>query len=195
MTNVNKKISKVVIIGLMSAVVFVASMISITIPVSTGTPTRIHLGNAVCLLSGLLFGGVYGGLSSGIGSMFYDFTNPLYISSCWITFITKFALGYTCGAISHGGKKRSFLKNVLAAIAGQLVYIVLYLIQTAVKFILAARTEGGGVSAEALFIVLGEKGLASATNAAIAVIIAVPLAAAIRVALMKIPMFRELVGE
>ena len=41
-------------------------------------------------LSGLLFGGISGGLASGIGGALYDLTNPLYITSAPVTFISKF---------------------------------------------------------------------------------------------------------
>ena len=33
-------------------------------------------------------------LASGFGSMLFDFTNPLYIAESWITFITKFFIGF-----------------------------------------------------------------------------------------------------
>ena len=83
-------VRQLAIIGLLSALVFVFSWIQIPL----GEVARIHLGNVFCVLSGLLFGPLAGGLASGFGSMLFDFTNPLYISESWITFITKFFIGF-----------------------------------------------------------------------------------------------------
>ena len=74
-------IFKICAIGIFGALVFVASMISVPIPVAIGDISRIHLGNIFCLLSGLVLGPVSGGLSAGIGSALYDITNPAYIAS------------------------------------------------------------------------------------------------------------------
>lgn len=191
MAKIDKKVSRIVIVGLMAALVFAASMISIPLPTIAGTPTRIHLGNVICLLSALLFGGLYGGLPSGIGSLFYDLTNPLYAPECWITFINKFAMGFVCGVISHGGgaKGKSLPRNIIGAIAGQLTYIVLYLGKTTIEYIMLGNAK------ETIIAAIAQKAAASSINGAIAVIIAVPLAAAIRAALMRVSMFREFVGE
>ena len=70
------------VIGLLSALVFVFSWVQIPF----GDVARVHLGNGFCALAGLLFGPLVGGLSSGIGSMLFDFTNPAYIAESWITF-------------------------------------------------------------------------------------------------------------
>lgn len=67
-------------IGLMAAVVFVATNFKIYIPTAIGK-TMIHFGNIFCLLSGLLLGGVRGGLAAGIGSAFFDVMDPLFVSS------------------------------------------------------------------------------------------------------------------
>ena len=51
------------------------------IPISTGIDnTRIHLGNVLCLLSGLLWR-LAGRMAAGLGSAIFDLTNPLYIAS------------------------------------------------------------------------------------------------------------------
>ena len=92
MSNQNKTFSvrKLAIIGLLSALVFIFSWVQVPI----GQIARVHLGNVFCVLSGLLFGPLVGGLSSGFGSMLFDFTNPVYIAESWITFITKFFIGF-----------------------------------------------------------------------------------------------------
>ena len=58
-------------IGIMAAAVYVASaFLQIPIPTAIGS-TRLHMGNVMCLLSGMLLGAVPGGLAAGTGSMFF----------------------------------------------------------------------------------------------------------------------------
>lgn len=167
------------VIGLMSALVFVSSMISINIPTVMNI-SRIHLGNAFCLLSGLLLGGVQGGFAAGIGSCFFDLTNPLYISSAPFTFAFKFLMAFVCGKVAHRGDSRAtkLSQNILASALGALTYVILYLGKNFLEDTLFLRTE----MATAL-IDVSQKAATSLTNAAIAVIISVPLWTAIRAAL------------
>ena len=51
-------------IGIMAALVYVTSaFLQIQIPTAIGS-TRLHMGNVMCLLSGLLLGGFQGGLAA-----------------------------------------------------------------------------------------------------------------------------------
>ena len=52
----------IVIIGLMAALCFAAIYIKVDVPTPMGK-TMVHLGNVFCLLSGMLLGGVRGGLN------------------------------------------------------------------------------------------------------------------------------------
>ena len=89
---------RVVAIGLMAAMVFVCTMfLGIRIPTPTGT-TQLKTANAICLLTGLLFGGWTGGLAAGIGSALFDLTYPAWAAGAWLTFIFFFAMGAICGA-------------------------------------------------------------------------------------------------
>ena len=57
MKNSRFTLYRIVIIGLMAAMVFVCTMfLGIRIPTPTGT-TQLKTANAICLLTGLLFGG------------------------------------------------------------------------------------------------------------------------------------------
>lgn len=177
MQNRNKVLIKIVATALMAALVFVTSkFLSIDLFPMMGKTTRLHLGNTMCLLSGLLFGGVSGGLASGIGSAFFDLITPQYLTSAPITFINKFAMGFVCGLISHGkGAKGSvFSRNVIAAVAGQLTYIVLYVSKTFITSMLENGVFQTAITAAGINLAV------SAVNALFAVIIAVPLAAALR---------------
>lgn len=130
MNNSKQKIStyRIAMVGMMAALVFVASGLRIVIPIDMDN-AAVHFGNIFCLLAGLLLGGVHGGLAAGIGSALFDLSNPLYVRSAPFTFVFKFLMAYICGVIAHKGEKRaSDVKwNVLAGIAGQGTYLVLYL--------------------------------------------------------------------
>ena len=175
-------------VGFMTALVFVASQISIPIPSIIGI-SRIHLGNAFCLLAGFLLGGWRGGLAAGFGSMLYDFTNPAYISSAPITFINKFMMGFVCGQIAYaakaGGEKH--VRNIIAAIAGALTYVVLYLSKSFIEDVFFLRTE-----VQTALIDLATKGPTSLINAVIATIISVPLATVLKKSLKHTNLYKRI---
>lgn len=164
------------VIGLLSALVFVFSWMQIPI----GDASRLHLGNAFCALSGLLFGPVHGGIASGLGSMLFDFTNPRYIAESWITFLTKFCIGFLAGLIAHRGEKRTILKDLGGAAAGSFAYVVLYLVKS---FIQKFWIEGQALGAVQTQLIA--KAASSFTNAVIAIVISVLLVQALRPALRK----------
>lgn len=172
--------------GLMAALVFVGSMIQITIPLSVGTPTRIHFGNIFCLLAGLLLGPVRGGLSAGIGSFFFDLLNPLYIADSPFTFLFKFSMGFLSGKVSHvqNNSGENVKLNFVAAALGQLAYLILYAGKALVENLFLYRME----FQPALVLFLGKLG-ASSLNAIIAVAISVPLCLVVRRALKSTHIF------
>ena len=180
------KIYRLVAIGFMSALVYIGNYMQIKIGAGDGA-TRIHLGNSMCLLAALLFGGVSGGLSSGIGGALFDLFDPVYITSAPYTFFSKFALGFTAGALRRLGKE-SKLKTILAAVAGQIVYIILYLGKTFVSQLLIGEPVNVALAS------VGVKAAASSINGALAVLIAVPLYYAISAAL-KHTGFGALIGH
>ena len=53
-------IYKIVTVGLLGALVFVSNYLSFPIPVPVGDISRIHLGNAFCLLAGFVMGPIGG---------------------------------------------------------------------------------------------------------------------------------------
>ena len=167
------KIYRMVAVGLMAALVYAGNYMSIPL----ANETRIHIGNSMCLLAGLLFGGVNGGLSSGIGGALYDLFNPLYTLSAPYTFFSKFAMGWTAGKLNRSGIKNELAKAVTAAITGQLVYIVLYLGKSLVTQLIL------GNPFQTAAAVMLEKAAASFTNGAIAVVVSVPLYLALKKAL------------
>ena len=87
-----------VIVGLMAAVVYAATIVRVEIPTPMGK-TMLHFATVACLLSGLLFGPVRGGLAGGIGSFFFDIFNG-WASSAPFTLVFKFAIGFLAGLIT-----------------------------------------------------------------------------------------------
>lgn len=162
-----------VAVGLMSALVYVGNYMSI--PLSNNT--RIHLGNSMCLLAGLLFGGVSGGLSSGIGGALYDLFSPIYFTSAPYTFFSKFSMGWVAGKLNRSGIKNEFARTLMAAIFGQITYIVLYLGKAFIEQIIL------GNPAQTAAAVMMTKASASFINGGLAVVISVPLYFALRTAL------------
>lgn len=181
-------IQRIAIIGLMSAMVFVATNFRIDIPTPLGK-TMIHLGNVMCLLSGLLFGGINGGLAAGIGSAMFDLFDPTFAPEAWITFIMKFVMGYLAGKIAYskGLKGEDKKVNTIAAIVGAGCYVILYTLKTFVVNYLIIGTELSAVLA-----VVVTKSSISAVNAIIAVICSLALSAMIRPALRSAGVFKKL---
>jgi len=169
------------LVGVLAALVFAASMLQIMIP----TPidgTRIHLGNVMCLLSGFILGPIGGGLAAGIGSMFYDFTNPLFIESAPYTFVFKFLMAFVCGVISWAGNAgaKNTKRNIVAAICGAVTYIILYLGKSFVFNVFFDRLE-----LQTVLVSLSTKAITSGINGIIAAAVSVPLVRIVRMALVR----------
>lgn len=178
-----KKISikEITLVGLMAAMVFVASKISFPIPTAIGN-TRLHIGNVMCLLSGFLLGPVLGGLSAGIGSAFFDLTDPVYITSAPFTFVFKFLMAWVCGILYQKWKahKNQIFFSAVSGVFGALTYVLLYLSKSFFESYVFLQ-----MPLAAVFLAVGQKGVISAINGIIAVIVAVPLSIAIRPAVAR----------
>lgn len=127
MKNKTFSVHDVVLIGVLAACVFVLTkFISIPIPSPLGK-TALSVGNAMCILSALLFGPLTGGLAAGIGNALVDLSDPAWAPEFWITFINKFAMALVAGLLMHvvrlGGEK---IRIWLAGAAGALTYVLLY---------------------------------------------------------------------
>ena len=175
------------LVGVLAALVFAASMLQIMIP----TPidgTRIHLGNVMCLLSGLLLGPVGGGLAAGIGSMFFDFTNPIFIESAPYTLVFKFLMAFVCGIISWSGRAeaRNTKRNIAAACCGATLYVILYLSKSFVFNVYFDRMEMATV-----MISISTKAVTSTINGIIAATVSVPLAKVVQRALKNTGVYQK----
>lgn len=129
----NKKVQKIVMIGLIAAlsyVVFTFLQIKITLP--GGDATSIHLGNAVCVIGALLLGGLYGGFGGALGMTIGDLMDPVYIVYAPKTFILKLGIGLITGMVAHNichinsetDNKKVFRKVLAASICGLLFNVI-----------------------------------------------------------------------
>lgn len=156
--------------GVMTALVYLSSAL-LQIPISTAVgDTRLHMGNVMCLLSGLLLGSWQGGYAAGIGSMLFDLSNPAYISSAPFTYAFKFLMAWTCGKIAEQHQVDRKIRFFMGALSGSVLYIILYLSKSFIesKFILYLPMH-------AVILALSQKAAVSGVNAFIAVCVSVPL--------------------
>ena len=95
--------------GVMAALSLVAYLF-FRVPFYGGS--SFHLGNTFTALTALLLDGVSGGLAGAIGLALADILagDPGYAVT---TFVLKFIIGITCGAVAHKAFKLRLLLNVL----------------------------------------------------------------------------------
>ena len=163
-------------------IVFVAVMAAIVCVVTffrfPFLGSKVHFANAMCLLSGMLFGPVLGGLAAGFGSMLYDALFGGYdLINCLITFVSKFLMAAICAWIAFGGKedgKGKHARLVVGSVIGALSYVALYMLKTYIfqRFV-------NGYPLDAVVVTMGSKLPASLINAVFAMIVAPILYAAI----------------
>lgn len=120
-------VRNITLIGVLAAAVFVLTkFISIPIPTPLGK-TALSLGNAMCVLSAVLFGPLVGGLSAGLGNALVDLTDPAWAPEFYITFINKFLMAFVAGVVMHylrfGSDK---IRVWIAGLCGAVTYTVLY---------------------------------------------------------------------
>lgn len=163
--------------AVLAAAVFVTSGIRLVIPVGEGN-TALHLGNVMCLLSGLVLGPGYGGLAAGMGSAIYDLTNPLYVASAPFTFGFKFLMAFVAGVIVR--RRESLPWNFVGCGLGSVTYTVLYVAKSFFSDLWFKE-----LPPVAAWIDVAPKLAASVVNGVIAVVVAAPLALWVSMALKR----------
>ena len=125
----DKKTYKLVFMGVMTAIVFVITYLRVPF-----FGSKLSFGNVFCLLSGLMFGPLAGGLPAGLGSGLYDILAGGYgIIEALITFVSKFAMAWVCAKVSGTYRKNipeSNLRIAAGSVAGALSYVALYMLKT-----------------------------------------------------------------
>ena len=141
---------RVTFIGLMAAIVFVLNYLRIPF-----MGTQLHMTNALCVLSGLLFGPGAGFLAAGLGSALYDIVAG-WGAECVVTFINKGAIALVAGLIAHEAARGDALtagtqaRIAIASVLGALTYVALYMLKTFVFGLLVNGMTVEGVSASML---------------------------------------------
>lgn len=102
-----KNIKTLTLTALFAAFTCVATM---AIRFQTPSFGYIHLGDSLVLLSAFLLGPIYGGLASGIGSMFADLFSgyAIYVPA---TFVIKALTAFVAGFIFEKFKQKSTLQH------------------------------------------------------------------------------------
>jgi uncharacterized membrane protein len=86
MTENKDKTMKIILTGLMMAMIVVATML-IVIPVPFSSGGYIHLGDAMIFLSVLILGWRYGAVAAGVGSMLSDIFLGYAAYAPWTLFV------------------------------------------------------------------------------------------------------------
>jgi uncharacterized membrane protein len=172
----NLTLVQIVYIGVMAALVCAVTFFRFPL-----LGSKVHFANAMCLLSGLLMGGIPGGLAAGFGSALYDALWGGYdLIQVVITFVSKFLMAWVCAKIAFAGGKeaKNHGLNIAACIIGALTYVALYMLKTFIyqRFIY-------GYPVDAVWVTMLGKLPASLINAVAAMIAAPILYTALRAAL------------
>ncbi len=97
----NNRTKKLVFTAMFAVINYVAFTYGkITIPITAGTSTAIHIANAIVVLSAWFLGPIYGGLAGAIGLSLADVFDPRYIASAPKTFLLKFIIGVVAGLVA-----------------------------------------------------------------------------------------------
>ena len=177
--------TKIAFVAVLAALVYVVTIFRFPL-----LGSKVHLGNAVCLLSGLLMGPGAGGLAAGLGSALNDslYGGYDFIQSA-ITFVSKFAMAWVCGkiAFARGREAKSHGQNIAAAVIGALTYVALYMLKTFIyqKFVY-------GYPAAAVLVTMGSKLPGSLINAVAAFIVAPIFYTGLRPALDRAGLLKKL---
>lgn len=185
MKNTKFTTAKIVYIAVLAAIVCVVTFFRFPL-----LGSKVHLANGMCLLSGLLLGGVPGGLAAGLGSALYDALYGGYdVVQVAITFVSKFLMAWICAkiAFSGGSEAKNHGKNIAASVIGALSYVVLYMLKTFVyqKFVY-------GYPMDAVWLTMGSKLPGSLINALAAMIVAPILYTALSSALQRAHMLDKM---
>lgn len=128
-TKSHQAVLKLCAAAAMTAIVFVGNYLRVTIPISLGGVTSFTLANILCALSGILLGPWYGFLAAGLGSAFYDLTNPAFVSEAPITLCTKGMYGLVAGLVLYflfRNAKEKYSSQVIATACAAVCYMLVY---------------------------------------------------------------------
>ena len=180
---------RICFVGLMTAIVFVSNYIRIPF-----MDTKLTVANALCAISGLLFGPAMGFTAAGLGSALYDLTAG-YGAECLITLVSKGVIGLLAGLIAHHTAKHAKLNRmdifrvVLGCAVGALAYVALYMLKTWLFGLYV-----NGLTVDATWVKMGAKLPGSLLNAGFATIAGPVLYLALKPALQRAGLLHQIAG-
>ncbi len=123
----DSKLLNIVFAGALAAMVYVVTLFRFPL-----LGSKVHFANAVCLLSGMLLGPVWGGCAAGLGSALYDAFAGYDFINVLITLVSKFAMAWVCGALMDklSREQHRLDRTLIASIAGALTYVALYMLKS-----------------------------------------------------------------
>lgn len=165
------KTKRLVVIALLAAVCYVGTLINIRIPIGL-TQSMIHLGTTAIFVAAVLIG-KDAGFAGAIGCAVFDLLNG-FAAYTIQTFIIKGLTGYVAGTIafSNGKKGNSFKYNLIAFVSGGLVSLIGYFLN---NLLFLGKTWAVAISSLSTSLVTTTLGI----------IIAIPLATAIKKVMNK----------
>ena len=172
--------------GLMTALAFVANYIRFPF-----LGSQITISNTLCALCGMILGPWAGFVAAGTGNFLYDLIAGYGLEGL-ITFVSKGAVALVTGLICYHTLRKARLEKAdrvkvfVAAAAGALTYVALYMLKT---FIMGLTVKG--LTMEATLVSMGSKLPASLINAVFATIVAPLLMNALHHPLHKLGVLSE----
>lgn len=129
----NNSAKEFVTIGLMSAIVFIATM-ALNIP--NGLGGVVHLGDSMVIVAALMIGKRTAAVSGAIGMMLFDLMSGAYAFWAPYTFVIKLVMGYLIGKIAFDGKRKgdNWSYNIAGILIGGIWMIGGYYIAEAIIY-------------------------------------------------------------
>ena len=170
-----------------------ATFIKIDIPVGTER-TMFHFGNVFCVLADLLIGGELGGLAGAIGMTISDLSTA-YVTSAPKTFILKLCIGLIVGFVAHKlfhlSKEHSAKYVTVATVVSSICGMAFNIVADPVVGYFY-KTYLLGVPQDLAKTLAKIGAITTSVNAVIAVIVASIIYLALRPAMKKLNMLRDL---
>jgi uncharacterized membrane protein len=175
----NSTVIEIVQVGLMAAIVFVATSI-IHVQTFMGV---MHAGDSMVFLAAILLGKKKAAWASAIGMALFDLTHG-YLMWAPFTFVIKGTMAYIAAAIAYrvNFNAEKFINNLMAFVAAGIFMIIAYYIGGA---IILTFLQADKQLFSAALIISAKDIPTNIAQVAIGILIAVPLIGALRKAGVK----------
>ncbi|PRR82233.1 ECF transporter S component [Clostridium vincentii] len=165
------KTKRLVLMALFTALCFLGTWLHIPVPIG-GATSMVHLGTTMIFIVAILIG-KEAAIPAAIGCALFDLLSPGY--AVWVipTLLVKGLTGYVTGKIAfcNGREGRNQVFNIIAFVSGELVSLVGYF---GFNWLIFYGWEGAVASV-----------ITSSVTTAIGLVIAIPLALAVKTATQR----------